>query len=195
LARLDITQGDPEFEEVEDPFDHSIHKVPGYGATSRKVVAEFRAQNPRITALWRTLGDAFKSSIGGDFVMTLPSGRKMRYNKVRASLRIEKDPKTGKPVRKNIFTANTNGRWFPFYGGKLAENLVQATARDVFAEMLLPMEDRGWKVLFTSHDEAILEVDESVTAVDVEQMMSVSPSWMPGLPVSAEAKKVKAYCK
>jgi len=195
LARLDITEDDPEFIEEALPFSDKVNMVSGYGATSKKIVAEFREQNPRITGLWKQLGDAFKSSVGDDFRMQLPNGRKMRYEKVRASVRIEKDPKTGKPVRKSVFTANTDGRWKPFYGGKLTENLVQATARDVFAEQLLPMEDRGWKVLFTSHDEAILEVDPSVTAADVERAMSRAPEWMPGLPVSAEAKEVVAYCK
>jgi hypothetical protein len=57
------------------------------------------------------------------------------------------------------------------------------------------MEDRGWRNLFSSHDEAILEVDPSVTAKDVQAAMSVCPEWLPGCPISAEAEEVAHYKK
>jgi hypothetical protein len=41
----------------------------------------------------------------------------------------------------------------------------------------------------------VLEVDQSVTARDIEQEMSYCPDWLKGCPVSAEAKEVQAYCK
>lgn len=50
-------------------------------------------------------------------------------------------------------------------------------------------------MLFSSHDEAITEVDQNVTAKDVEAVMSVAPEWMPGLPVAAEAQEVPHYKK
>lgn len=195
LARFDVTKDDPEWVEEKDPFDGSVSKVPGYGSTSKRIVKEFRDQNPRITALWQALGDRFKMSIGSDFVMTLPSGRKMRYDDVRASTKIEKDPKSGKPKRTTVFSANTNGRRFPFYGGKLTENLVQAVARDVFAEQLVSMDRQGLPSLFTVHDEAIMEVDQSVSAGDIEHEMSKCPDWLAGCPIAAEAKEVAHYLK
>lgn len=195
LARLDITADDPEFTIETNPFTGAEKQVPGYGSVSKKVVAEFRAQNPRITDLWGKLGNAFKMSVGDNFYVIMPNGRKLRYEKVRCAQRIEKDKETGLPKRVTLFTANTNGRWVPFYGGKLTENLIQATARDVFAEHLIAMEDRGWDVLFHCHDEAILEVDPSITAKDVEQAMSYCPPWLEGCPISAEAKEVAHYLK
>jgi hypothetical protein len=195
LARYDVTKDDPEFITEVQEFTGKETQVPGYGSNSKRIVAEFRKQNPRITGLWKQLGDSFKSSIGDNFYTVLPNGRKMRYEKVRASIRIEKDPETGKPVRKSVFTANIGGKWVALYGGKLTENLVQATARDVFAEQLVAMEDRGWTNLFSCHDEAILEVDQSVTAADVSAEMSKSPKWLPGCPIAADAKEVAHYLK
>lgn len=195
LARLDITEDDPEFIEERNPFTEEVKKVSGYGSTSKRIVAEFRKQNPKITALWRRLGDAFQSSVGDDFKMTLPSGRVMTYARVRCATRIEKDPETGLPRRVTLFQANTDGKWKAFYGGKLTENLVQATARDVFAEHLVAMEKNGWTNLFSVHDEAVLEVDPSVTARDVEHEMSRCPEWLKGCPISAEAKEVAHYLK
>jgi DNA polymerase len=169
--------------------------VSGYGSNSKRIVQEFRDQNPQITDLWSMLGAQFKSSIGGDFVMHLPSGRKMRYEDVRASVKIEKDKETGKPVRKTVYTANSDGKRKPFYGGKLTENLTQAVARDVFAEQVATMVKGGWGCLFTVHDEAVMEVDQSVSANDVEREMARCPEWLKGCPIAAEAKEVPHYLK
>ena len=195
LARFDVTKDDPEWIEVTQPFTGKVSKVPGYGSNSKRIVQEFRDQNPKITDLWKRLGGAFKASIGGDFVMRIPNGRKMRYEKVRASIRIEKDPETGKARRVNVFTANTDGRWKAFYGGKLTENLVQAVSRDVFGEQLVAMEKGGWTNLFTVHDETVLEVDQNVTAEDVKHEMSRCPEWLPGCPIAAKAQEVAHYLK
>lgn len=85
-----------------------------------------------------------------------------------------------------------------FYGGLLTENLVQATARDVFNEMMIRVEDhfRGRaEVLFHSHDEIILDAEMSVTPQEVEQVMSVSPDWMSDCPFGAEAIESDCYKK
>lgn len=195
VARLDITADDPEFVDEVHPFTGAVKQVSGWGSTSKRYVKEFREQNPKITALWGRLSDAFKMSIGSDFTMTLPSGRKMRYEKVKCATRIEKNKETGLPEKKTVFMANTDGRYKGFYGGKLCENLVQAAARDVFAGHVIAMERLGWKNLFSAHDEAILEVDQDVTAKDVEHEMSKCPDWMPGCPINAEAKEVPHYLK
>lgn len=195
VARLDITTEDPEWIDVKNPFTDKVTRVSGYGATSKRYVKDFREQNPKITALWGKLGDAFKMSLGSDFIMHLPSGRKMRYEKVKLSMRIKKDPETGLPKKETVFMANADGRYKGYYGGKLTENLVQATARDVFASHVIAMEDNGWKNLFSAHDEAILEVDQDVTAKDVEHEMSKCPDWMPGCPINAEANEVPHYLK
>ena len=195
LARLDITTDDPEWIEETSPFTGVTKKISGWGSNSKRIVKEFREQNPKIIGLWQKLGDAFKMSVGSDFIMTLPSGRKMRYGQVKCSVRIVKDKETGLPKRESVYTANADGRWKPYYGGKLTENLVQATARDVFAEQLVQMEKRGWGNLFSVHDEAVLEVDQDVTAAEVEHEMSYCPPWIEGCPVAAEAKEVSYYLK
>jgi hypothetical protein len=49
--------------------------------------------------------------------------------------------------------------------------------------------------MFSCHDEAVLEVKPDVKASDVREIMSVTPDWMPGLPLDAEAKECDRYCK
>lgn len=196
LARLDITKDDPEWVTETDPFTGKTRQVSGYGQFSKKVVSEFRAQNPKIQhGLWGRLDEMFKRSIDEDFVMSLPSGRKMRYEKVKCEIRIEPDKETGQPRRKSVFTASVDGRRKTFYGGKLTENLVQAIARDVFGVHVLRLADRGWDTLFTVHDEAVLEVDQDVSACDVEQEMMFCPEWLAGCPIKAKAQEIAHYKK
>lgn len=163
---------------------------------AQKQVDDFRAANPKTTALWRQLDTAFKNSCGKEFEMELPSGRVMRYPKVRRELRQYLDPETEKRVKKLVYTADVGGAHWPMYGGLLTENLVQAVSRDVFGEHLLALNRHpGIDVLFSVHDEAVLECDPSVTAKDVEEIMSVTPDWLKGCPIGAESKEVPHYLK
>jgi hypothetical protein len=162
---------------------------------SKEIVANFREQNPQITGLWRALDEGFRNSVGGDFQMELPSGRCMNYRNVRREVRSKKDPETGKYRPRFVFTANIGTDKEELYGGLLTENIVQATARDVFGGHLLTLEEQIGDVIFSVHDEAITEVDKDVTTRDVEHIMAQPPEWMPGLPVAAEAKEADHYLK
>lgn len=200
---LDITKEDPElvpvFTEEGDPaldIDGKPKFKSGYGTTSRKIVKDFRDSNPKIVALWKQLDNEFRSSEGGNFEMTLPSGRVMRYGQVRREWRVTVDPETGKSGRKLVFTAMVGDRRTIVYGGLLTENLVQATARDIFGYGLLQLDKTpGVKVLFTSHDEAVLECTGDITSGDVEKIMCQNPPWCPGLPIGAEAIETLHYKK
>lgn len=195
LVGMDITKDDPEWIEEPHPITGNIRQVSGYGLNSKRIVAEFREQNPKIKGMWEHLDSMFKRSIGGDFTMTLPSGRVMKYLKVRCEVRMEPDKETGKPKRKSVFTAEIGGKRKILYGGLLTENITQAVARDVFAQHMVNMDRRGWWNLFSVHDEAILEVDQDVTVKDVKAEMSRCPDWLPGCPVACDAKEVPHYLK
>lgn len=199
LAGLDITEDDPEWVEEPHPITGVIEQKSGFGKRSREIVKEFREQNPLIAhrdnGIWGRLDGMFKRSIGEDFTMTLPSGRKMVYSKVRCEKRLRPNRDTNKPEWQNVYTADVGGKRYPNYGGKLTENITQAVARDVFGEHLIRMQDNGWDNLFSVHDEAVLEVDQDVSAKDVEHEMAHCPEWLKGCPVAAEAKEVDFYCK
>lgn len=192
---IDLTKDDPQFVTVVDPFTRAEKQVSGYGTTSKGIVTNFRESAPHIVGMWRKLEDSLRRSVGNDLVVTLPSGRRMTYKKVICAATIVKDPDTGKPKREVKFTADVGKRRI-FYGGKLTENVVQAAARDVFAWQLVNMVERGWRVLFSVHDEAVLELeDPGVSAKDVEKEMSRCPEWLTGCPISAEAKELVHYEK
>lgn len=154
-------------------------------AEARATVAEFRASNRKIIGLWNRLDADFKRSVRSDYEVELPSGRNLVYRDVRSN---------------GGWTAQTElgGKRQRFYGGKLCENLVQAVARDVFAEALLRLEGAGFEVIFHVHDEAVCEVDSSLAqaaAARIEQIMSTTPDWLPGCPLAAESVVTGRYCK
>lgn len=206
MAGLDITIGDPELIQDTDregnllfAEDQTPKMVSGYGYNSKKVVAAYRSENPKIAGrdgIWRRLDNAFKLSVGQAFELELPSGRKIRYCDVRNGVRQVLNEDTGLYETQRVTTADIGGRRFPLYGGALTENLVQGMARDIFGLGLLRLEDMGGvDVLFSEHDGAINEVDADVTVKDIDDAMTVIPEWCPGLPIQADTKEVPHYCK
>ena len=197
LAGLNITKDDPEFVTVQTLVGEK--QISGYGYNSKKIVEQYRADNPLIAdkekGIWAKLDSAFKQSVGSDFTMTLPSGRVMTYRAVRCESRIEPDKETGMPKKKSVYTADVGGRRMIFYGGKLTENITQAVARDILAWHIVNMDKRGWWNLFNVHDEAVLEVDQDVTDADVFAEMSKTPPWLVGCPVTCDAGEIPHYLK
>ena len=146
-----------------------------------QIVDSFRASNPRITGLWRLLEKGLRRSQGEDFEVELPSGRTLVYRDVGYE-----DGWTARVER--------GGPRMPFYGGKLCENLVQAVARDVFAEALLRLHRAGIKVVFHIHDEAVCEVDHGTDPREIERLMTIPPDWLAGCPLAAETIISNQYC-
>ncbi len=150
-------------------------------------VDRFRSQNPGIGKLWRELDKVFHESIGVTFDMVLPSKRTVNYFDV--------DKTDDKSWAAKVVQGSP--RKF-FWGGKLFENMVQATARDVMAEAIVKLEAAGLPVVLHVHDEVICEVPEA----DVEQaqaelisIMTTPPDWATGLPLAVECHVRSEYGK
>lgn len=208
MAGLDITKDDPKFEHKHtrdgEPCwnaDGSPKMVSGYGQNSRRIVKEFRDSNQGTIGLWKRLDEGFKDACGADFNLKLPSGRVMTYKDVRSEWRMvpeldDDGAPTGTLRRRLVYTADVGGMRSVFYGGLLCENLVQATARDVFGfHVVLLNRTPGIRVLFTVHDEAVNECANHITARNVQDIMSICPPWLNGCPITAEANEVPCYCK
>ncbi len=157
-------------------------------AEAKQTVADFRSKNPKISRLWNQLDRDFKRSAGGDYSIELPSGRCLNYFDVRKTPR-------------GYFAAKTvrGGQERSLYGGLLCENLVQATARDLFAQHLLEIHRSGiGRIVFHVHDEVIVEVPKE-QAEDAKQqileIMRTTPEWLSGCPVNAKAGIFTHYTK
>ena len=72
------------------------------------------------------------------------------------------------------------------YGGKLAENITQAVARDCLFYAMEQLAAAGYRIVFDVHDEVVLEVPEGTADLDrVIQIMSQPAPWASGLPLNA----------
>lgn len=119
----------------------------------------------------------------------LPSGRFLTYHKprLRPSTRWEgqvqlsfmgwnSNPKMGKMGWTEMST----------YGGKLAENCIQATARDYMGHAVPLLERAGYPVVLRVHDELVSEVPIGYGSIEqFEQIMSTAPPWAQGWPIRA----------
>jgi DNA polymerase len=91
-----------------------------------------------------------------------------------------------------------SGKRVRYWGSKLCENLIQGTARDVMADMVLKIEAAGIPVVLHVHDEIVCEVLIDTAERDlatVREIMSTAPDWLPELPVECEAQIMEAYGK
>jgi len=128
--------------------------------------------------------------LDGEFLrMKLPMGRTLAYHR----------PKVSAENRLSFMAANlVTKRYVPedTWGGTLVENAVQATARDIMAESMLQMASSGFNILFTVHDELVVEAPIGVkTEKDVLKIVCKPPAWADGCPINAECEKVSRYKK
>lgn len=123
----------------------------------------------------------------------LPSGRSLAWFEPRVK-RVEKRGGVTPELR---FTAiGRNGKPVPnhTFGGRLCENVVSSTARDLLAESLIAAEREGLNPVLTVHDEIVCEGPAGI-AEAIGQIMLRRPAWASDLPVGAEWKEALRYGK
>ena len=172
------------------------------------LVRQWREANPHIIRLWARVEDAAMTAArekarvrlgrltfhcrSGMLFITLPSGRKLCYVKPRIQTnRFGGDGLTYEGV-------GEGKKWtrIETFGGKLTENIVQATARDLLAEAMLRLRDAGLEIVMHVHDEAVLEVPIGHSGVEeVCALMAEAPAWADGLPLRADGYECEFYKK
>ena len=168
----------------------------------------WRQNNPHIVNFWSTLNAAamevvqrgaripiqngrlelareYDHSSGLDFMtVRLPSGRKLFYPQPHIGVN-----RFGSPSVCYWGVNQTTRKWeeIETYGGKLAENITQAVARDCLAEAIERLEAAGYRLVFHVHDEVVIEAPtEQADLEDVVRIMSIPPAWAPDLPLKAD---------
>jgi DNA polymerase len=158
---------------------------------AERIVKDFREKEPGIVNCWKRLDDAMRihahrqsrDRTNEPFRVELPSWRSLEYFDVCNS-------EDGIRAREEM-----GGHVVHWFGGKLFENVVQATARDILAEAILRIEAAGHSVVLHVHDEVVVEVDQSVTPEEIHAMMTVTPAWAPGLPIGSSVDESDRYFK
>jgi len=136
----------------------------------------------------------------GDYlVCTLPSSRSICYYDPRLEER--ENPYTERQEVVLTYMSMKQGRWVRVdtWGGKLGENVTQATCRDVLTYGQRRCDDE-MPVLMTVYDEIITEVDEDL-GIDrpverlIEYMTEDLPPWCSWWPIKASGWCGKRYRK
>ncbi len=169
-------------------------------------VRSWRASNKKIVSMWYELQDAFKAAVDypgqvysvgrlafkkqGDFLfMRLPSGRRLSYFKPFVN-------SDGDITYMGIDTETRQFRSTHTYGGRITENAVQGTAADIQRRGGLALDEAGYPLVLTVHDELGAEVEEDWGSVkEMSEIMCRPIKWADGLPLSADGFRVKRYRK
>lgn len=143
-------------------------------------------QNPGICYAYRGITYGVKNDA---LYCQLPSGRFLTYHKPRLAPSSRWDDQ----IELSFEGWNSNPKMGPIgwirintYGGRLAENCIQATARDIMAHAVPLLERAGYPCVLRVHDEVITEVPENFgTIEEVERIMGTLPPWAEGWPIRA----------
>ena len=172
------------------------------------LINDWRNANPHIVRFWYEVGNAAMKAIKekttvplgklvfayerGILFIRLPSGRRLSYIKPRIGTnRFGGDSITYMGI-------NSAKKWdrLETFGGKLTENIVQGTARDLLANALINAANAGYDTVFHVHDEIICEVPNGYGSVDeLCRLMCIKPEWADGLPLNADGFEYEYYKK
>jgi len=97
----------------------------------------------------------------------------------------------------NINPFNKKWQRTASYGGKLFENACQAVARDVMAANMPLIENSGYKIILSVHDELLTETEdlEICNEETLSTFLSRNPKWAFGLPLAAGGFEAYRYRK
>lgn len=127
----------------------------------------------------------------------LPSGRRLAY--YGPEIRYKATPWGEKKATLYHYDVHPKTKKWVLsgtYGGRLTENVVQATARDFMAEAMPRVEDSGYELLITVHDELLAESDKDKgSEAEFQKLMSVVPPWGAGCPIKVEGWSATRYKK
>lgn len=172
----------------------------------QSIVDSWREANPNIVSLWWDIDAVIKrvvktrakeeyKSLGisyekGILFIQLPSKRRLAYPKAKIGMNRFGGESI---VYEGIVVGN---KWdkIESYGGKFVENIVQAIARDILAEAMMRLEKKGFNIVMHIHDEVVIESDSS-SIEEINEIMSIVPSWAHGLILDADGFESEFYKK
>lgn len=172
------------------------------------IITSWREANPKIVKFWYSVekaaietikdhSDRTVGRIGFQFSantlwIVLPSGRRLAYIKPKLQ------PNRFGRMAVTFEGLGANNKWVrqETYSGKITENITQATARDLLAEAMKRLENKGLDIVGHVHDEVILEVPKgSITVDEVCGIMNQNPAWAKGLPLASDGYTGNYYFK
>ena len=173
--------------------------------TARKLIIQYREDNDKIVQFWYDLERCFlhvaryrqpcqlrnlhfRYEDDCDVIITLPNGREIKYHDVKWE-----EESRGTQLR--IYNPMEH-KWEHIWGGHMAENVVQATSRDILWHGIESMVCQGYPTVLHIHDELISIVPEGEGKFALQNAiygLSHAPNWAEGCPLDAEGSVTKRY--
>lgn len=198
--------------EAKSWYDESVKRKATYGLSECVFIAcdslkrLWRRAHPETCDFWYQLERTVRAAIatpkktlycgylkvrrdGAWLRIQLPSGRALCY----PSPSIEK----GNITYMGINSYSRKWQRLKAYGGKLVENVTQAAARDVLAGNMPLIENAGYSIVLTVHDEVICETPDTDDYTDaaLSSLLSTNPEWAPDIPLNAGGFEAYHYRK
>ncbi len=127
--------------------------------------------------------------------MILPNGKRLWYwhPRLKETWPLEHKTHTGncqcQPRLQVHYMAQKTGQWHEVhtYGGKLAENAIQAISREIMMPAAVRLEEAGYPVILTVYDEVICEVPIGHGSQEefLSLMLNPLPDWAATWPINA----------
>ena len=171
----------------------------------KPLVDAWRASNPRIVQFWWDVDREVKRCVkercatethglrfiykSGFLFIALPSGRRLAYVKPK----IGENRFGGESVTYEGVGDTKKWERLETFGGKLVENIVQGTARDILMYAMQTL--RCCSIVAHVHDELIIECDRRVSLAAVCEQMGRTPPWAKGLLLRADGYECDFYKK
>ena len=169
------------------------------------IVTKWRKASPNIVKLWNEVEKAvvraveYRTSVAykhnmlfsyksGMLRIRLASGRVISYIRPQCNY--------GKLSYEGINQTSRKWERLDTYGGKLVENIVQATARDCLAVAMMRLNDAGFKIVMHVHDEVIIDCKGTNKELnEINKIMGEPIDWAPGLILNADGYITDYYKK
>lgn len=172
------------------------------------LVSMWRAAHPAVVQLWYDAENAVRAAILNPGEI-FPIGEHMRARRDGQWLRVQLpsgrylcylNPRVDDKGQVSYSGINQYTRqWgrIKTYGGKICENVTQAVARDIMATNMPSIEDAGYEIVTSVHDELPTEApdDPAFNPDALSALLSSNPKWAPGIPLAAAGFEAYRYRK
>lgn len=166
----------------------------------------WREAHPNVASFWKELDQACADAVATPGT-TIPV-RKLKVRRDGAWLRIGlpsgralcyPQPKVveGKVTYMGVNQYTRQWSRIASYGGKWAENVTQAGARDTLADPMPRIEEQGYAIVLSVHDELLTQTPDApeFSWEQLAALMSTPPTWAPDLPLAAAGFETTRYRK
>jgi hypothetical protein len=188
---------------VELSSEQAQHFVNIYRKTNQKVVDYWKTSNRMIARLAGGPPMEWGPFLVKDHKLILPSGQSMLYNTLEFHRPTQEEECLGQVrefERDGYWRMRVKRGWKKMWGSKLTQNICEMVSRVIVSQAMIRIKRQyGIRSLNWPYDELLLLIPDDSKAEETLELcrleMCKAPSWLPGIPLDAEASLGARYSK